>query len=134
MPKYNMIYQLYTLVDITETSIFHGDDIISRNQQQNFDTVIQTIGLCGNIYFNHSPTIISSRLFPKQKCWYFEWSMELEELFKKGNDHVAVLKDIFEYVPFITDLTESYRFDKKYFQNNINIVFDYVKPTGLRYI
>ena len=98
-----MIYCLYTLVDITETKQHHGGDDLARHQQQNFDVVLQTIGLCGNVYYTTSPEKIPADVFGmfEKTAWKFEWEMELEELFTKDNDKVAVLKEIFNYVPVI---------------------------------
>ena len=129
-----MRYYLYTTVDITETGLYWGSNSIPRNQQQNFDTVLQTIGLCGNLYYDNPPEIIHYNKFTPNKTWYFEWWMEIDDLFKRGSDHIAILADIFEYVPIITNLTETAQFDKPMFSVGKNIVFDYEKPTGLRMI
>lgn len=126
-----MIYQLYTTVDITETGVYHGNNDMKRNQQQNFDTVVQTIGLCGNVYYDSSPIIINSNKFPN-KTWFFEWRMELDDIFKKDTDHIAVLKELFQYVPFIPSLTETAKFDTPIFKIYGNIIFDYKKPYGLK--
>jgi hypothetical protein len=122
-----MLYCLYTLVDITATGQHRGGEKLIRNQQQNFDTVTQTIQLCGNMYYNKVPKKIPAAIFgrPDIDCWYFEWTMELDELFYKDNDDIGRLKDIFEYVPFITGLTESVNFDKPYFKLGHNIIFDF---------
>ena len=68
-----MIYSLYTLIDITATGHYKSRNDLERLQQQNFDTVIQTIGLGGNVYYEKSPEIITADIFgnPKYKCWYF---------------------------------------------------------------
>jgi len=52
-----MIYCLYTLVDITATGHYKSRNDLERLQQQNFDTVMQTIGLAGNIYYERAPEI-----------------------------------------------------------------------------
>jgi len=39
------IYTLYTLVDITPTGVTRGPDSLRRDQQRNWETVIQAIGL-----------------------------------------------------------------------------------------
>jgi hypothetical protein len=124
-----MIYQLYTFVDITETKIYHGTNDIKKYQQQNFDTLVQTIGLCGNVYFDHSP-IISEYTY--KKCWYFEWQMEIPDLFKRDDNPVALLPELFQFVPFIPNLTEEIKFDIPIFKPNENIFFDYKKPYGLK--
>lgn len=122
-----MIYSLYTLVDITATGLHRGPEKIERYQQQNFDTVIQTIGLSGNIYYEKSPQITTADIFgvPNERCWYFEWHMELEGLFEVNGDILARLKDNFEYVPFITGLTESVELKQQFFKLGTNIIFDF---------
>ena len=121
-----MLYCLYTLVDITATGHRSGERL-ARNQQANFDTITQTIQLCGNMYYDNFPKKVPGEIFGSKDldCWYFEWTMEIDELFYKDNDHIGRLKDIFEYVPFIAELTESIKFDKPYFRLGHNIIFDY---------
>ena len=101
-----MIYCLYTLVDITASGQYKSRNDLERLQQQNFDTVMQTIGLAGNVYFDHAPKPIPADIFGNkdQTCWYFEWTMEIEHLFEVDGDELSRLKDLFEYVPFIAIL------------------------------
>jgi hypothetical protein len=122
-----MIYCLYTLVDITASGQYKSRNDLERLQQQNFDTVIQTIGLAGNIYFNQPPRVMAAEIFGNedQTCWYFEWRMEIEHLFEVDGDELARLKDLFEYVPFIAGLTETAEFDRPMFKLGSNIIFDY---------
>ncbi len=122
-----MLYCLYTLADITATGQYHGGESLSRNQQQNFDTILQTLGLKGNVYFEQKPTVITAEIFgkPNDKCWYFEWRMEIEELFQKGDDPIADLRSLFNYIPYITGLTETIRHDPSIFKLGQNIIFDF---------
>jgi hypothetical protein len=122
-----MIYTLYTLVDITATGQFRSRSDLERLQQQNFDTVIQTIGLAGNLMYDITPVLIPADIFgnPDQKCWYFEWYMEREHLFEVDGDELARLKELFEFVPVITGLSETAKFERPMFQLGRNIVFDY---------
>ena len=122
-----MLYCLYTLVDITATGHHRSGEKLERNQQQNFDTVTQTIQLSGNMYYDNPPVKIPADIFgaSDQKCWHFEWRMEIEELFEKNGDQLYRLKDSFEYVPFITGLTETASFDKPMFKLGTNIIFDF---------
>lgn len=122
-----MIYCLYTLVDITATGQLRGPSSLERSQQQNFDTVLQTIGLCGNIYYNKSPTKVPADIFgiPDTECWYFEWTMEIEGVFEENQDPIKKLKDIFEYVPYISNLTETVKFDQACFKLGRNIIFSF---------
>lgn len=122
-----MQYCLYTLVDITETGQHHGGPALERNQQRNFDTVLQTIGLCGNVYYSASPEQLPADMFGMfdKTAWRFEWTMEIDELFTKNGDHVAVLKEIFQYVPVVTGLTETVDITPAMFKVGENIVFDF---------
>ena len=122
-----MRYCLYTLVDITATGHHRSGEKLERNQQQNFDTVAQTIQLKGNMYYDNPPLKIPADIFgrPDADCWYFEWTMEIDELFLKNNDHIGVLKELFEFVPFIPNCTNSIQFDKPMFKLGQNIIFDF---------
>jgi hypothetical protein len=124
--KYVMLYCLYTFADITATGQHHGGQKLERNQQQNFDTVMQTIQLSGNMYYEKKPELVAATLFgnPDIKCWYFEWEMEIPNLFKKDNDPIGILKDQFEFVPYISGLTESVTFTPSVFRLGHNIIFD----------
>ncbi len=122
-----MIYCLYTLVDITATGRYKSRNDLERLQQQNFDTVIQTIELAGNLMYDQPPSLTSSELFGKagEKCWYFEWRMEREQVLENNGDELGRLKELFEYVPIITGLTETAIFPKPLFSLGHNIIFDY---------
>ncbi len=122
-----MLYCLYTLVDITATGQHRSGDKLERNQQQNFDTVTQTIQLSGNMYYEYTPKKIKADILgrPEIYCWYFEWRMEIEELFTKDGDSIGKLKDSFEFVPFIAGLTEQVEFEKPFFKLGQNIIFDF---------
>jgi hypothetical protein len=124
-----MIYSLYTLVDITATGHYRSRNDLERLQQQNFDTVIQTIGLAGNVYYQEQPIIVKADIFdkPNDLCWFFGWSMELDHLFEKDGDELVKLKELFEYVPIITGLTETAEFEKPIFKVGDNILFDFKK-------
>lgn len=122
-----MIYYLHTLVDITSTNQHHGGDTVARNQQQNFETVLQTIGLCGNLNFEKHPVVVPATEFkqPKKTAWYFEWTMEHPEIFTQDGNHVHKLSEVFNYVPVITGLTETAVIDKPMFIAGTNIVFGF---------
>jgi hypothetical protein len=124
-----MIYSLYTLVDITETGQYRSRSDIERLQQQNFDTVIQTIGLAGNIASYKTPEIVNGDIFGNEslRCWYFEWTMEREQVFEYNGDELYRLKELFEFVTIIDKLDESVTLDKPVFVIGRNIIFDF-KP------
>ncbi|NDG30394.1 hypothetical protein EB118_10015 [bacterium] len=122
-----MIYYLYTLVDITATGIYKSRTDLERSQQQNFDTVLAAISLCGNLSYDHGPSMVDGSIFgvPKERCWYFEWEMQAEQVFQVDNDPIARLKESFEYVPFISGLNESVKFDRPFFKLGRNIIFSF---------
>jgi hypothetical protein len=113
----------YSLVDITETGVIrdHAGQELERNQQRNWETVLQCIGLRAqpmNIRQLAMP-IQSAELAGYQfgemykgqhKVWCFKFSVEHEGVFEKVGDPLGLLTDSFDNVPVITYLTESARF------------------------
>lgn len=130
-----MEYVLYTLVDITATGQYRLDQssALLRNQQQNFDTVIQTIGMRANLMFDSKPQLFENvgRNYGFDtddvvKIWSFKWATEQKGIFDKDRDPVGLLKEDFQYVTYIQGLTESKQFSKPIFITNgpmTNIVF-----------
>lgn len=110
-----MRYKLYTLVDITHTKQYRPDkdkDIL-RWKEQNFNTVVQTIGLRANISFYNVPTIVEIKGsligFDTEdliRVWRFDFETERDHLFEKDNDPVYLLKEDFHLVPYIKGLDE----------------------------
>lgn len=111
-----MDYKLYTTVDITHTGQYRteaGKEGL-RWKEQNFQTVLQTLGIRGNILFTQSPALIEIRGkavgFGTDRLinvWRFDFSTERDFLFEEDNDPVGALKSDFELVPFISGLDES---------------------------
>ena len=110
-----MEYKLYTLVDISHTGQNRNEPGKEANRwrEQNFNTVLQTLGLRANIHYTHKPsnTEVSGRLvgFDTDKIirvWRFDFSTEREFLYKDGDDPVAYLKQDFHLVPYISGLSE----------------------------
>lgn len=124
-----MIYSLYTLADITYTGQYRNRSDLERLQQQNFDTVLGVIGLSGNLSYEQIPQVITADIFgvPKERCWYFKWEMQSEQIFQVDDDPIARLKESFEFVPFITGLTETVRFERPIFVLGRNIIFNYTE-------
>jgi len=128
--KYDMRFGLYTLVDITETGARRGEDPKLMRQQQNFLTVLQTIGLRVNPTYVRPPKIINE--IPKnlglecdsekkQKIWDFVFDIDYEDALT-----IETLVKDFDLIPIITDLDETAKFNNAVFisQNgNKNIVF-----------
>jgi hypothetical protein len=111
-----MDYKLYTLVDITHTGQYRlepGKESL-RNKEQNFNTMLQTLGIRSNIWYNHGPLQIEvkGRLVGFDtdeiiRVWRFDWRTERENLYNNGTDPVGFLKEDFYLVPYIAGLDES---------------------------
>ena len=116
-------YTGVTLVDITATGVIRHsvDNELKRNQQRNWETVLQCIGIKAQPQHIYVPYIVenievdSTSLFPeiyhgKQRCWVFSFGVEYEDVFLKDNDSVGALDDAFAQVPIICGLEETARF------------------------
>jgi hypothetical protein len=108
-------YKLYTLVDITHTGQFRNEPgkEIARWQEQNFSTILLTIGIRSNISYASKPvmTEVRGRVVGFDtdeiiRVWRFDFSTEREYLYEKNADPVGYLIDDFNLVPYIKGLTE----------------------------
>jgi hypothetical protein len=110
-----MEYKLYTLVDITHTGQHRsepGKESL-RWKEQNFQTVLQTLGIRSNVVYVNGP--ISSEVAGRIvgfdtddiiRVWRFDFSTEREFLYHAGNDPVALMREDFQLVPYISGLDE----------------------------
>jgi hypothetical protein len=111
-----MEYKLYTLVDITHTGQHRtepGKESL-RWKEQNFQTVLQTLGIRANVTFTNSPiaTEVSGKLVGFDtddlvRVWRFDFNTDREHLYEKASDPVGFLKDDFMLVPYISGLDEA---------------------------
>jgi len=110
-----MEYKLYTLVDITQTGQYraeYGKDA-ARWKEQNFSTVIQTLGIRANINYTNkpSPTEVAGRVVGFDtdeiiRVWRFDFSTERDYLYENDGDPIGFLKEDFHLVPYIQGLDE----------------------------
>ena len=127
-----MRFTLYTLVDITETN---ARRVSSNNkefqQQQNFLTVLQTIGLRVNPTYVGAPVVVKetpSKLGlgkeykTKQNVWEFTFDIDYENALD-----IQTLQNDFNLIPFISGLDETLKFENDVFlsqnQAKTNILF-----------
>jgi len=110
-----MRYKLYTLVDITNTEQYRpsADNDTRRWKEQNFNTVLQTIGLRATITQYNKPigTDVNGKLVGFDiddivRVWRFDFETDRDDLFEKDGDPVGFLKDDFNLVPYISGLDE----------------------------
>ena len=111
-----MEYKLYTLVDITHTGQHRtepGKEAL-RWKEQNFQTVLQTLGIRANVVFVNGP--ISSEVAGRIvgfdtddiiRVWRFDFSTEREFVYDQGDDPVGALIEDFTLVPYISGLDEA---------------------------
>ena len=121
-----MRFKLYTLVDITETGIRRGEDPKQYRQQQNFLTVMQTIGLRVNPTYIKSPQVFKDipskhnlglKYKNKQNIWEYAFDIDYE-----GALDINTLDDDFDLIPIITDLDETAKFENAHFSTKNNTI------------
>lgn len=131
-----MQYRLHTTIDITNTGQYRVEQgkEQARLQQQNFDTLINTIGMRSNIQYDYSPKVLVD--FPQNygmignklcNIWVFEWRVEMEFMFLENNDDVALLKKDFKLVPYIANLTETIDCTPNMWMPGVNISFEILR-------
>jgi len=111
-----MRYKLYTTVDITNTGQYRNESgkETLRWKEQNFQTVLQTLGIRANILFDSKPdpldvkgTVVGLDVKEIVHVWRFDFETERDHLFESEDSPVGHLLDDFELVPYISGLDES---------------------------
>jgi hypothetical protein len=111
-----MDYKLYTLVDITHTGQYRiePNKEQERYKEQNFNTMLQTLGLRSNISYRFNPQLleVGGRLVGFDtddiiRVWRFDWTVEHTDLYHDGTDPLGFLKQDFHLVPYISGLSEA---------------------------
>jgi hypothetical protein len=111
-----MDYKLYTLVDITHTGQHRneaGKEQL-RYKEQNFNTMLQTLGLRSNIWYDRGPQMleVGGRLVGFDtdnviRVWRFDWRVEQPNVYERNGDALSFLKQDFHLVPYISGLDEA---------------------------
>lgn len=111
-----MEYKLYTTVDITNTGQYRtelGKEHL-RWKEQNFQTVLQTLGIRANVVFNQKPimsemkgSLVGFNTDNIIRVWRFDFNTEREQLFEKNSNPIGYLLDDFDGIPYISGLDES---------------------------
>ncbi len=126
----------YTLVDITATGItkYTPQKEAERNQQRNWETVQQILGLKTQIFsltqaqFNKNVKShqFGSNYKGSHEIWQFEFDVEYNNLYKLDTNPVAVLEQDFHQIPVVVGLTETAKFPMSLFYTageNKNVYF-----------
>jgi len=114
-------FQGYSLVDITATGVIRGTDNkeLERNQQRNWETLVQCMGLRTQPQNIIEPIVIEIELDRFEfgdfysgvhRVWSWQWSIENTGVYDLNNTALAGLMQDFEQVPVVTGLTETARF------------------------
>lgn len=110
-----MDYKLYTLVDITHTGQYRAEPgkEAARWKEQNFNTVLQTLGIRSNLSHFQNPIVteVKGSLVGFDtdeiiRLWRFDFSTERDDMYETDGDPVGFLKEDFEMVPYIEGLDE----------------------------
>ena len=114
-------FQGFSLVDITATGIIRGDnESTERNQQRNWETVIQCMSLRTQPQYIQEPEVVvfdniniaefGDFYQGTQRVWTWSWAVEQEEVYSLANNPIGGLQQDFEQVPIVTGLSETARF------------------------
>jgi hypothetical protein len=110
-----MDYKLYTLVDITHTGQTRSEPgkELEKLQEQNFQTILQTLGIRANILYSQNPTVLETNGrkvgFDTDNVlhlWRFDFSTERDMLYENNGDPIGFLIEDFHLVPYIKGLSE----------------------------
>jgi len=105
--------ECYCLFDITATGVTStrpGGDQRARNQQRNWDTMLQLAGMRTQVFNVEGPRMPDSAdmpFGPDRRVWHFSFEIEPESQWLVDGDEFWVLRHDSEGTPMITGLTES---------------------------
>jgi hypothetical protein len=134
----NRQYTLLTLVDITRTGALHGSGLV-RDQQRNWETVLQTIGLRAQPLDIQGPIVLEGPLESLEfgefyqgdhRVWVVNFSVEHDDVWLEDNDPVGGLERDFAQVPILVGLAETAKFMLPIFHPYGSIKNIYFKPTA----
>jgi hypothetical protein len=111
----------FTLVDITRTGVTHtrGNDTFERDQQRNWETVIQCLGLRTQPLDIQGPLIYETSIddgtfgemyLGHHRVWVFTFSVERHGIWQVAEDPLALLHKDFDQVPIVQGLNETAKF------------------------
>ena len=104
-----MRFNIHTLFDITETRARKGDDSFKVRQQQNYLSILNTIGLRVNPTYLSQPTVKEQELKGfgtdykgPQRVWSYTFDVDYE-----GALDIDIMINDFDLCPIITGLEET---------------------------
>lgn len=132
-------FTVYSLVDITNTGVTRltASNEHERNQQRNWETVLQVVGLRAQPIHIEGPVQTELEVSylnfgdlyeGRHQVWVSCFGVEHSDVYLVGNNPVAGLEKDFEQVPVITGLNETARFLLPIFYTHGTIKNIYFKP------
>ena len=151
-------YRIHTLVDITNNGNLHqqfpfktqsGEVIhdkhslsIAKNQNSNFNTMIQLLQMRGNITWEVNPQRVEPQTLAnhgfgsfyegKHNTWHFQFFVEPAGVYGDIHDPTKLLHDDFHNVPVVSFCKETATFPLSTFDTRtpatINTYFSYAGP------
>lgn len=117
------VIQIITLVDITATGVIRsgiGQDL-ERNQQRNFETILQVLSLRTQPHIINRPRTVDLNEFTvklyfgefynsPQRAWQCEFTADFVDAYSTEDGPLYGLIADFKEVPVITGLTETAKF------------------------
>jgi hypothetical protein len=110
------LFKIHTLVDITKSNVTSGGGQ-QRDQQRNWDTLLQVLSLRTQIHNIDGPHLLSGVHPSKFKLghnhrgehnvWEMGFVLEFDYVFGPPENPFEILASDFENVPIITGLTET---------------------------
>lgn len=111
-------YQGFSLVDVTETKVirYSTEHELERNQQRNWETVMQLLGLRSQVLEHEQFSIVTADVAEYQfgnfyhgshKIWRFKFGVEFQQVYQLNNDPVGQLTVDFHHAPVVLNLTET---------------------------
>lgn len=157
---------IYTLFDITRTGVLknyaenfpvfvddadqlvrtHAEWIRSRNQQRNFETLMQIVSLRAQPIMLENPKKITtsseflnfgSNYTGLQSVWAVSFATEHSDVYSKNSNPLGELIAECHNIPMITGLTESFLPNNQFMQTsgiNTNTVFKINKRLEVQYV
>lgn len=121
-------FRIYTLVDITRTYVVKEYlDPLKKKQQDNFNTLHQTLEMRANIFTEKDPVRKMMKWGNKnEKTWVWEFYVERDDIFLDNNDPAGLMKKDLEYVPFINNCEETAKFQNCFFSVPANIKIEFI--------
>lgn len=113
------LYQGYTLVDITPTGVidYSSQNEFKRNQQRNWETVLQILSLRTRPNITQTDNFIDDvtkynfgvNYKDQHRIWTFKFTVDRADIYQQGPDKFGLIKNDFKITPVILGLTETAR-------------------------